>query len=178
MSFNRTKYDNCAYTLQVDRSVKQGDYRLFAPFAENCNECYSYDGPINSRSDVSLVKKPSETCFQDMAQTESELSWRNQLISKCNNNSSPLDKHKVHHKPTCSKKLTPEDTRFTNPIDNFRSMSLTNYQVSPYLPVNPQCHVQEINTRVGLNSRLTSKDSYKAPSQEFWDNGEALPKEK
>ena len=72
MSFNRTRYDKCAYTLETNRSVQQGDYRLFGPFAENCNECFSYDGPIGSKSDVSLVKKPSELCFKDMAQTESE----------------------------------------------------------------------------------------------------------
>jgi hypothetical protein len=56
-------------------------------------------------------------------------------------------------------------------------MSTTSYQVQPYLHVNPQCHVQESNDRIGLNSRLHSKDIYKMPIQEAWDKGEALPKE-
>jgi hypothetical protein len=177
MSFNRIKYDSCAYDLQMGRSTGPGDYRLYAPYAENCDQCISLTGPVGAKSDVSLVKENMELSFKDMAQVESELSWRNQLLTKCNLNSSPIGKHKVNHKQTCSKKLEPEDTRFTHPIDNYRSMSLTSFQVEPYLHVNPQCHVQESGDRIGLNSRLRAKDLYKMPEQEFWDKGEALPKE-
>lgn len=179
MSFNRTKYDDCAYDLQMGRSTGPGDYRLFGSFAENCNQCLSYDGPIGSKSDVSIVKKPLDLCFKDMAQVESELSWRNQLLSKCNDNLNPINngKHELVHKSSCTKKLTSEDTRFTHPIDNFRCMSLTSYQVEPYLHVNPQCHVQESSDRIGMNSRLYAKDIYRIPIQEFLDNGEVLPKE-
>jgi hypothetical protein len=177
MSFNRTRYDKCAYDLQMGRSTGPGDYRLYGSFAENCNQCLSYDGPIGAKSDVSLVKKPLDLCFKDMAQVESELSWRSQLLTKCNNNSTPIGKHELNHKPACTKKLTPEDTRFTHPLDNFRCMSLTSYQVEPYLHVNPQCHVQESGDRVGMNSRLYAKDVYRIPAPTFLDNGEALPKE-
>jgi hypothetical protein len=177
MSFNRTRYDNCAYDLQMGRSTGPGDYRLFGSFAENCNQCLSYDGPIGAKSDVSIVKKPLDLCFRDMAQVESELSWRNQLLTKCNNNYLPLGKHQLNHKPSCTKKLTPEDTRFTHPLDNYRCMSLTSYQVEPYLYINPQCHVQESGDRIGMNSRLYAKDIYRIPAQEFLDKGEALPKE-
>ena len=175
MSFNRIRYDNCAYDLQMGRSVGPGDYRLYGSFAENCDQCLSYDGPIGAKSDVSIVKKPLDLSFKEMAEVESELSWRNQLLTKCNNNNTPINKYKPNHKPSCSKKLTSEDTRFTHPIDNYRCMSLTNYQVEPYLHVNPQCHVQE--DRIGMNSRLHAKDIYKIPVQDFLDNGEALPKE-
>jgi hypothetical protein len=177
MSFNRTRYDQCAYDLQMGRSTGPGDYRLFGSFAENCNQCLSYDGPVGAKSDVSLVKKPLDLCFKEMAQVESELSWRNQLLTKCNNNSSPVGKHELNHKPSCTKKLTPEDTRFTHPLDNYRCMSLTSYQVEPYLHVNPQCHVQESGDRIGMNSRLYAKDVYRIPAQDFLDKGEALPKE-
>ena len=60
MSFNRTKYDKCAYELQMNRSTGEGDYRLYAPFAENCSQCISETGPIGAKSDVSLVKKPMD----------------------------------------------------------------------------------------------------------------------
>lgn len=177
MSFNRIKYDNCAYDLHVGRSIGPGDYRLFGPSVENCDQCFSYDGPVGAKSDVSLVKGPSDLNWSSMAQTESELSWRSNLLTKCNDNKSPLDKQamQVHHKPHCNKKLAPEDTRFTHPLDNFRSMSLTEHQVAPYLPVNPQCHVQESSDRIGMNSRLRSKDMYKMPEVEFLDKGESLP---
>jgi hypothetical protein len=176
MSFNRIKYDQCAYDLQIGRSTGPGDYRLYGSFAENTNQCFSYDGPIGSKADVSLVKEPLDLRFNEMAQIESELSWRNQLLTKCNKPNLVKDR-KLHHKPTCSKKLTPEDTRFTHPIDAYRCLSLINYQVEPYLYVNPQCHIQEVDDRVGLNSRLFTKDKYKLPKQEFLDKGEALPKE-
>jgi hypothetical protein len=175
MSFNRIKYDKCAYDLQIGRSTAPGDYRLFGSFAENCDQCFSYNGPVGAKSDVSLARKMDDLTF--MAQVESELSWRNQLLSDCNDNTSPLDKHELEHKPVCTNKLTSEDTRFSHPIDNFRSMSLTNYQIEPYLPVNPQCHVQPINDRAGLNSRNWTKDNYVMPDQQFWDNAEALPKQ-
>ena len=91
MSFNRTKYDTTAYELQMNRSTSPGDYRLYAPFGENCDQCYSYSGPIGSKSDVSLVKKPNDLNFKDMADTESQLSWRNNKLSKSNNSISLLE---------------------------------------------------------------------------------------
>lgn len=176
MSFNRIRYDSCAYDLQMGRSTAPGNYRLYGPFAENCNQCVSYNGPIGSKSDVSLVKKGDDLTFGAMAQTESQLSWRNKQLTECNNNNSPFDAS-VEHKQNCSQQLVSEDTRFTHPIDNFRSMSLTNYQLEPYLYVNPQCHIQEIDERTGLNSRMWVKDNYKQQEHQFWDNNEALPVE-
>jgi hypothetical protein len=107
MSFNRSKYDKCAYDLQMERSTDMGDYRLYAPYAENCTQCFSSTGPVGSKSDVSLVKENMELSFSKMAQVESELSWRNQLLSKCNNNSTPLNKYPVNHKNECNNKLSP-----------------------------------------------------------------------
>ena len=77
MAFSRTTYDSCAYDLQIKQSTDQGDYRLYGDFAENKNQCYSYNGPIGSKSDVSLIKKLDETCFGTMTDVESDLSWRN-----------------------------------------------------------------------------------------------------
>jgi hypothetical protein len=133
MSFNRTKYDKCAYNLQMGRSTEPGDYRLYSPYAEHCEQCFSLNGPVGAKSDVSVVKENMELSFSKMAQVESELSWRNQLLSKCNNNSTPLNNHKLNHKNICDSKLSPEDTRFTHPLDNYRCMSLTDLQFEPYL---------------------------------------------
>jgi hypothetical protein len=177
MSFNRTKYDNKAYSLQMERSTNPGDYRLYAPFAENCNECYSYSGPTGSKADVSLTKVPGDLSFKDMADVESKLSWRNHKLSKTNDQTNPLGTLELNHKPICSKQLSPEDTRFTHPLDNYRGMSLTDLMIEPYLHVNPQCHIQPIDDRLGLNSRLNAKDMFKIDAQDFWDKGEALPKE-
>lgn len=165
MSSNRTRYDDCAYNLQMNRSVAPGDYRLSAAFAENCNQCFSSFGPVGSKADVSVVKQPMELQFGKMASVESDLSWRYRTATKCNDNFTPLGKTPVVDKPVCNNKLVSEDTRFTNPLDNYRGMSLTSYMVSPYLPVNPQCNILDSYDLIGLNSRLYAKDNYKTPEQ-------------
>ena len=165
MSFNRIRYDKCAYDLEVARSTAPGSHRLFGPFAENCNQCISTTGPVGSKADVSISKGLMDLKFKDMADTESKLSWRGQTLTKCNDNKNPLSKIKVVHKPVCSNKLNAEDTRFTHPIDNFRSMSLTSYMLQPHLPTNPQCCVQESGDRIGIDTRSVAKDSFKPTKQ-------------
>jgi hypothetical protein len=158
MAFSRNNYDSCAYDLKIKRSTEQGDYRLYGHFAENENQCYSYNGPIGSKSDVSLVKKLNETCFGSMAEVESDLTWRNNKLDRCNDKK--FNQFPVIDKPICASNLTSQDTRFTNPIDNYRGMSLTNYMLTPYLFTNPQCYIQETRDLVGSNTRLESKDCY------------------
>ena len=175
MSYNRTSYDKCAYDLQMNRSIGPGDYRLFAPFAENCDQCFSDFGPVGSKADVSTAKEMMELQFGSMAEAESALSWRHRLTTKCNEDTNPLDNAKVHNKPSCSNKLNSEDTRFTNPLDNYRGMSLTSYMISPYLPVNPQCNVLDSNDIIGLGSRNWSKDNYKNPTQKPVDQCASIP---
>ena len=177
MSFNRTKYDKCAYELQMNRSTGSLGYRVFAPYGENCNSCYSSDGPGGSKSDVSLVRNQMDMQFGDTTQTESSLSWRNNNLNKCNDNTNPLDNVKLIHKSNCDKLIVSEDTRFTHPIDNYRGMSLTEFQMEPYLHVNPQCYIQTIYDKTGLNSRLSVKDNYIMPDQKYWDDLSSLPKE-
>ena len=176
MSFSRLIYDKEAYDLELKRSTNPGDYRLFGLFAEHNNQCFSYDGPIGSKVEVSTVKKPNSLNNSKMVQLESELSWRNHKNCKINNNNNNnLNKYKLINKQECSLDLVSEDTRFTHPINNYRGMSLTEYEMIPYLHVNPQNHIQTINNRHGLDSRNFTKDNYKFIKQEFLDNGEALP---
>jgi hypothetical protein len=175
MSFNRVLYDTSAYDLQMNRSIGPGDYRLFPYTGENCAQCFSEFGPVGSKSDVSLVKKPNELQFTEMADIESKLSWRNNKLGKNNNNVNPLLNVKLYHKQSCSAQLTTEDTRFTHPLTNYRGMSVTELMLEPYLHVNPQCYIQEISDRQGLNSRLYSKDLYKSPPHRLWESGGKVP---
>ena len=158
MAFSRNNYDSCAYDLKIKRSTDQGDYRLYSNFAENINPSYSYNGPIGSKSDVSIIKNLNETCFGNMAEIESDLSWRNNKLDRCNDKK--FNKFPVIDKPICASNLATQDTRFTNPIDNYRGMSLTNYMLTPYLFTNPQCYIQDTRDLVGSNTRLESKDCF------------------
>lgn len=173
MSFNRTKYDECALNLDAKRSSDQLDYRIFGASAENCNQCINVDGTL-SRSGGSTSKKQEDLKWGEMADTESVLSWRHNQLSKCNDNNNNWSKRPLNHKAVCSNKLVAEDTRFTHPLDDYRCMSLTDLMISPYLPVNSQCIIQE--DRTGLDTKLVAKDHYRVPKQQYWDKGEALPK--
>ncbi len=178
MSFNRTRYDQSATEAYVGRSVNEGNYRLFPGFVENSNECLSYDGPRGSKNDVSTSKKDSNLLnWGKMAQVESQLQSRTKVLTKGNENVADMDygKNEVVKKVSCEKKLNSEDSRFTYPTQAFRSMSLTSYQLQPFLFSNPQCHI--IDDRQGLDSRNKAKDTYKIPLPVVLDKGDALPKE-
>jgi|UniRef100_A0A6C0ITW7 hypothetical protein len=177
MSFSRINYDQCAYDLQINRSVAPGNYRLFPGSVDNCNKCYPYNQPSNSKEQVSVARSNCDTGFGSLATVESELTNRTNYLEKCNKegkNNGYL-KAKVFHKPLCAKTIESEDTRFTNPLDNYRGMSLTGFYFNPYLHVNPQCQIQSNKDRNGNSTRQYVKDSYRAPNQEYWDNGQTLP---
>lgn len=177
MSFSRINYDHCAYDLQVNRSVAPGNYRLFKGSVDNCDQCYPYNQPSNSKEQTSVARSKCDTGFGSLAQVESELTNRTNYLEKCNKegkNNGYL-KAKVFHKPLCANTIESEDTRFTNPLDNYRGMSLTGFFFNPYLHVNPQCQIQSNKQRDGNSTRLHVKDSYKVPNQEKWDTGTTLP---
>lgn len=178
MSFSRIRYDDCATKLHDQRSVGVGDYYLFPGFAENCDQCFSATGPVGSKVDVSTAKTKCKLNWGEMAHIESELQSRNLPLTECNENvvNNNYDKNKVYNKTVCSPFLNAEDSRFTNPVQAYRSMSLTSYQLQPWLFSNPQCHV--LDDRLGLNSRNKAKDTYKMALPDFVDKGDAFPTEK
>jgi len=176
MSFSRIKYDNTAYDLRLNRSVAPGDYRLFKGFNENCSKSYSYDGPINAKSDVSIVGDKNDTEWSAMADVESHLTNRVNKLADDNEygkNDSYLSIPVNQIKQDTSTSLISEDTRFTYPLEAFRSMDTTVYHYSPFLYANPQCEIQE--DRIGLNSRLKIKDSFKPTFSNPIDQTSILP---
>ena len=66
MSFSRINYDQCAYDLQLDRSVGPGNYRLFPGYADNCKKCYPYNQPTNSKEPTDKVFSKSSIAFLDL----------------------------------------------------------------------------------------------------------------
>ena len=160
MAFTRIKYDNPSYDLKVDRSVKPGDYRLYRGSNESCEKCLTYDGPRNSKSQVSLPNTDSTNQWGEMSQVESHLTNRvNKLINYNNYGKNDDYKNiKTENKSLCNNILAAEETRFTNPIESYRCMDTTAYKYSPFLYVDPQCEIQD--DRIGLNSRLKVRDTH------------------
>jgi len=177
MSFSRIKYDNNAYDLKINRSVGPGDYRLFKGYNENCSKCYSYDGPKNAISDVAIAGGTScDIEWSAMTNIESHLTNRvHKLVddNKYGKNDTYLQLKVNPINSTCSDSLISEDTRFTNPLEAYRSMDTTSYHYTPYLYTNLQCEIQE--DRIGLNSRLRVKDTFKPIISIPLDQSSILP---
>lgn len=171
MSFSRIKYDNEAYDLQLNRSVAPGDYRLFQNYNENCDKCYSQDGVRNSKSDSAITSQ-----WANMADAESLLTNRvNKLIDHNAYGANDMYKNvPIITVPTCDNSLSAEDTRFSYPLEAYRSMDLTAYHYSPHLFSNPQCEIQD--DRIGMNSRLRVKDTFKPTPVNLIDQISILPK--
>jgi hypothetical protein len=179
MSFSRIKYDNEAYNLKLNRSVGPGDYRLFKGYNESCDKCYSVDGPRNSKSDVAIsAKTDCDNQWSSMAEVESHLTNRiNKLVDF--NAYGANDGYKnvpIVQTQSCNNNLVSEDTRFTYPLEAYRSMDLTSYHYVPYLFTNPQCELQ--SDRIGSNSRLKVKDSFKPIVTKPIDQTTLLPRGK
>lgn len=176
MSFSRIRYDNGAYDLKINRSVGPGDYRLFKAYNENCSKCFSYDGPKNAKSDVYTVGEAQcDTEWGSMTEIESYIMNRvNKLVddNELGKNDSYLKFQVNPIKQTCSDTLISEDTRFTNPLEAYRSMDTTSYHYTPFLFVNSQCELQE--DRIGLNSRLRVKDTFKSTPIILQDQSDLL----
>tara|TARA_B100000927_G_scaffold142163_1_gene114643 strand:- start:33 stop:614 length:582 start_codon:yes stop_codon:yes gene_type:complete len=177
MSFSRINYDQCALDLQLDRSVAPGNYRLFPGYVDNCKKCYPYNQPHMSNDHASVARDNCEIGFGQLAEVESEITNRKNYLEKCNEEgkNDNYKNTKVFHKPLCDRTLESEDTRFTNPIDNYRGMSLTGFYFTPYLHVNPQCEIEATRNREGNSTRHMVKDCYNLPNQDFWDKGKGLP---
>ena len=91
MSFNRSRYDECATTLHVERSVGEGTYRLYPGYVESPDACFSAVGPIGSKVDVSTAERDITLKWGDMAQIENDLTSRNLPLTDCNENKVKMD---------------------------------------------------------------------------------------
>ena len=175
MSFTRTKYDNEAYDLKMERSTGPGDYKLLLGANENCEKCISYDSPRNAKSDVSIADNGEINQWISMTEVESHLTNR---VNKLTNTNiyGKNDYYKnipVTNKNNCNKILESEDTRFSFPLEAYRCMDLTAYHYSPFLHVNNQCEIQD--DRIGLNSRIYVKDNFVITKPNLLDQTNIFP---
>jgi len=177
MSFRRNSYDDCSYELELQRSTKPGNYRLFNGYTMNKTPCYSYNGPVGSKGEVSSTETNCNPQLGQRTEIETQLTNRNKILKNSNEQNNDYLNNTVIHKPPCSNKLSSEDSRFTNPLINYRSMSLTNFHFTPHIHIPPQASIQSDKHRKGSSSRLIVKDNIDKTKlkQEFWDNGKSLP---
>jgi hypothetical protein len=106
MSFNRTKYDNCSYKVDLKSSVDTLSYILSPCRYENNNKCMHQLGLVGGTS-VSHIKG-------NLVDLDSELRGQTRIISKCpanlytpsddgiikNDKTPPIDQT-MKHLPSC-----------------------------------------------------------------------------
>jgi len=163
MAFSRGKYDERQYEQQLERSVGVGNYYFFYPRNESNDRCYSFTGPVGSKSDSGVPMNKGQIEFGKKAEIEGHL--MNRVIPISDDNS--RGKHdeyrqfegEVNHMNNCSENRDTLDSRFSHPLSQYRGMETTSYKFNPHLHVNPQAQFH--TWRLGTTTRLVAKDSVK-----------------
>ncbi len=149
--FDKSNKD--ANILIMDESVK-----------ENNNACYA---PAGSRNAVSQMTRPmvgTKLSFGNKVDIENRITNRGYEL---NNDSGRTNKDYMTNNGVapseCNVKetLTNEDSRFTNPVVNYREMYTAPYAFTPYLFVSPQTVTAE-NERMMNPSRYGESSRYSA----------------
>ena len=161
--FDKTNVDS--NRILLDRSVKEND-----------SACYAVSG---ARSALSEMKRPMNGSELDLglkADIESRLMNRNyELSNHQGRTNKDFETNNGVDPGLCGVKetLVFEDSRYTNPVVDYREMYTAPYAFTPYLFVNPQTVTAE-NTnfmtpnRYGDSSRITAKtEKYALKPKEF-----------
>lgn len=163
--FTRKKYDPSCLNNNINQATKPLEFNLYNGFNYNCTPCMlSADTLGGSKSDVSVST--------DLIEVENNLSNRNIISSKCSTANN--DKYQVINKKYCNHLLNFDDTRFSHPLQQYREMSMLDLHYTPYIHINPQCHIQD--DRIGFDSR-SAKYNFVAPKPKLIDQKQFLPKE-
>ena len=161
-SFNKLNKD--INMIIMDKSVK-----------ENNNFCYAPTGVIGSQSELSRPIKEGMLDLGTKADIESKLMNRHVELNSMDRTNKDYANITMSDPSQCNlvENLMNEDSRFTNPIINYREMNTGEYKFNPYLFINHQQVVVD-NTlflppsRGGESSRYDSKlPRYNLKPKEF-----------
>jgi len=155
-------YDECAYNDYLRESVSPMLYKLNPDQNNNCQACLTTFGPRPSMGARSFgvsnfVGDDSDVPSQDLVDTESILSNRNVIASRCKDgkvNDIDVTQFKLRHARVCNDFLSPIDSLQTAPRSNYREIGTNRFLD---LPKNPQLN---IFYPFDVNTRLEAKDNY------------------
>jgi hypothetical protein len=163
LAFNKSNNDYYQYTSDTT-------------FGENKNFCYSNVGLPNAQSQIS--RPMTQEGMMDLGiktDIETRVQNRHKELNSSERNNKDYEKFSVQSPGICGTKetMTSEDSRFTNPIVNYREMNTSNYIINPYMFVNVQAAVVDNTlflppTRNGESSRFDAKKAkYDLKPKEF-----------
>ncbi len=162
---SRVKYDSNQLAL-FDKSNKDANVILLDPTVKENNEaCYSPAGGINAKSQVSRPMEGSKLNLGQLADIENRLTNRGyELNNDVGRTNKDYSTNYGQEPKTCegNDKVMNENSRYTNPIVDYREMYTAPYKFTPYLYVSPQqvtADNDDIMTpnRYGESSRYSAK---------------------
>ena len=164
--FSRRSYEPYESREFDYANTKPASITLDKSVNENTSACYSNLNFINAQSQMARPMKNSATLdLGEKAHVESLLMNRNLELNSPLRTNNEYAKVKLVEPTTCNdKNFTNIDSRFTNPVSNYREMYTCNYSFNPYLPINMQQVLVDnkmfLSTdRDGVSSRYFSKQS-------------------
>ena len=148
----------CSYKDRLMESVTPMSYKLDPIQISNCKECLSITGPRGNEGG-STVSGDKIASSQHNVDVESILTNRNVKLSKCKKdgvNPEDVTKYDLKHTSLCNDYLTEVPSRLTNPLPQYRGVSINRFYDLIY---NPQRH---IFYNFSLDTKLKAKDEYVA----------------
>lgn len=169
MSFDRLKYDSCAYRHQLNESIGPGEYQLDTN--NMCEPCFMVSPSVN------VGRFGAALCDRNLIDVDSEMIGITRRASLC-----PSQKYLPQAEPFCKTKplkdcngLDSEPTKLSNPPCTLRSRGWNRFE--PWLCKNPQDLV-EVPFDWNINNRLVVKDSHRPCLPKPLDPTLALPSER
>ncbi len=166
---SRVKYD--ANNLSMfDKSNKDVNVIVLDPTVkENNSACYSPAGGINSKSQVSRPMNGSQLNLGDLADVENRLMNRGYELN--NDQGRTNTDYSINYGKTpvtCegSDKVMNENSRYTNPVVDYREMYTAPYNFTPYLFVSPQ-QVTADNDNIMSPNRYGESSRYSAKNAKY-----------
>lgn len=173
-----TRHHNDISNIDMFNNSNASYYSLItdATVAENEKPCYASIGLQNAKSQIARpMTNKGQLDLGTLADVESKIQNRHKELNSNDRNNKDYEKVSLTTPSDCSTNdtITNEDSRFTNPIVNFREMNTIEYAYTPYLFVDLQKAVYNNTTfltpdRNGVSSRFESKkDKYDLKPKEF-----------
>jgi hypothetical protein len=173
----RVRYDQEQLTV-FDKSNKDANLLVLdKTVKESKNACYAAAGCRNAQSqDTRPIFEGYQLDWGHMAENETKLQNRDyELNDHKGRNNKDYTNDVGQVTPSCNIKesLAFEDSRFTNPVVDYREMYTADYAFNPYLFVSPQTVTAMNNrfmnpNRYGESSRYSSKnDRYNLTPKQF-----------
>lgn len=163
--YTRVRYDAAQLTAFDKTNKNANELLLDESVKENNVACYAPAGSGNALSQVPRPMNGTRLDFGQKADIENRVMNRHMEL---NNNEGRTNKDHMTNIGTvpsmCNIKETfaNENSRFTNPVENYREMYTAPYAFSPYLYVSPQAVTANNNAimtpnRYGESSRYSAK---------------------